>query len=169
MVDWKSMIYTRVMKSEADLEAPEDFDEWLEKRMKFVKDSGQRLISEENEETFYEYYRGKKTLQAIGDEHGVTRENIRQRNERTIKNLIEANKRLTPKEWFYKNGSVFDLPMSPRAMNCIYQNQITTMKQLDQMLSDGSLKKLRNIGNGTVKELMAIMTDWKIMQEESAS
>lgn len=169
MEEWKSKIYTRVTKSNVEVEAPDNFDEWLEERINFMKESGLPLISGDSKEWFYEYYRDGKTLQQIADEHSVTRENVRQRKERVIKNLIKVNKYLTPIEWYYKNGNVFDVPMSQRAMTCIYQNNITTMKQLDQMLSDGSLLKKRNVGKVTISELMKVMTDWKIMQERDVA
>lgn len=169
MEEWKSKIYTRVTKSKVEVEAPDNFDEWLEERMNFVKESGLPQIADDSKKWFYEYYRDGKTLQQIANEHNVTRENVRQRNERVIKNLIKIDERMKPFEWYYKNGNVFEVPMSPRAMTCIYQSNITTMKQLDQMLSDGSLLKKKNVGKVTVKELMKVMTDWKIMQERDVS
>ena len=166
--DWKSEVYTLVTKSNTPVEAPDNFDEWLDERMTFRKDSGKLLISERNREIFYRLYRDNKTLQEVANEFGgVTRENIRQTKVRTLKNLMTANKHLTPKEWIYKNGNVFEMPMSQRLENCIYSNQITTIKQLDQMLADGSFKKLRGIGKKTMTELRTLMTDWKIMQEGS--
>ena len=166
MNDWKSYIYTRVQKSETMLEAPENFDEWLNERIMFRKDSGKYLISDENRDVFFKVFRDGKTLQSIGNEYSVTRENIRQRKERVIKSLIVADKYLTPKEWAFKNGSVFELPLPTRVENCIYANNITTLKQLDEMLSDGRLRNMRGIGRKAITELRAMLTEWKIMQEE---
>ena len=164
--DWRVDLY-RTVKGDAEAEIPDDFDEWLAERMDIRYGKGTRMFRDNDREVFRKYYIEGKSLSSIAHEMHFTRQYAQQVRNRCIKKLKTADKKLTVSEWkFAKCGNVFTLPISERAAKCLMAYNILTIKQLDEIISNGSIYEMRNMGKVTVDDLRKIVAEWKIEQEK---